>query len=339
MDSLTTLLPFSTNESLKFIENKSTPLPCEIQDGFLSLTLPITYSFIFGISLLSNTLAFWVFWYNPQRKVSMTVYMRHLVVSHLLLSLCLPFRIAYQNYPGPMILCKIVGAFFYINMYAGIMFLSLISLDRYLKIIKPLQQFKIHSIQWSTAASITVWLTIFISILFFIILDRGHGPCSGKCFHFKERSSLGATCNMIVVVAFYILLLLFIYSYSKISAKLYKFSWRKSQPQVRRNSMAVTKTLIVLVVFILCFIPYHVVRVPYILAQRDIISSLPWKQTLHTVNELVLCISAFNSCLDPLIYFFLSNSFRKAVCYIIQGKFKNIYQGTLPNNSKPPTEC
>nr|XP_033803170.1 probable G-protein coupled receptor 34 [Geotrypetes seraphini]XP_033803171.1 probable G-protein coupled receptor 34 [Geotrypetes seraphini]XP_033803172.1 probable G-protein coupled receptor 34 [Geotrypetes seraphini]XP_033803173.1 probable G-protein coupled receptor 34 [Geotrypetes seraphini] len=339
MGSLANLLPFSTNVSLKFTENKSTSLPCEIQDGFLSLTLPITYSFIFGISVLSNALAFWVFWYSPQRKISMTVYMRHLIVSDLLLSLCLPFRIAYQNYPGPMILCKFVGAFFYVNMYAGIMFLSLISLDRYLKIIKPFQQFRIHSCQWSSRASIMVWLTIFICALPLIILDREHVPCGGKCFHFREQNALGATCNIIAVVAFYILLLLFIYSYGKISAKLHKFSWGKSHPQARRNGMAVTKPLIVLAVFILCFVPYHVVRIPYILVQKDIISSLPWRQTFHIANELVLCIAAFNSCLDPIIYFFLSNSFRKAVCCIVQGKFKNLYQGTLPNSNKPPTEC
>ncbi|XP_029460792.1 probable G-protein coupled receptor 34 [Rhinatrema bivittatum] len=334
------------NVSQKFIENISTtPLPsdaCEIQDGLLSLTLPIMYSFICVISLLSNTLAFWVFWFSPQKKISMTVYLRNLVVSDLLLALCLPFRIAYQNNPGPLILCKIVGAFFYVNMYASIMFLSFISLDRYLKIIKPFQQFKIHSVQWSTTASRMVWLVISTCALLFLISEWKPGPCGKKCFHFRNKSPFGAASNMIVVVAFYILLLLVMYSYGKISAKLWKFSWGKSQPQVRRSSRAVRKALIVLAVFSLCFIPYHVVRMPYILAQVNIISSLPWQQALHIANEFVLVISAFNSCLDPIIYFFLSNSFRKAVLCGMGGKFKTLYrrsQEICPQSSNVPTDC
>ncbi|XP_005301375.3 probable G-protein coupled receptor 34 [Chrysemys picta bellii] len=336
MGSWSTLFP-----ATEFTQPQTNSSVCEIQDGFLAVTLPVLYSLIFIISLLSNMLALWVFWRHTQRKTSITVYMRNLALSDLLLSLCLPFRVAYQNQSGPLILCTVVGAFFYLNMYVSIMFLSLISLDRYLKIIRPLQQFKIHTLPCSTVAARVVWLTYAIFTLPFFFETREKRPCANKCFHFRSKRPLGAALNMIAVATFFIHLLLFLYFYGKISAKLHEVSSGKVQQQSRRtSSRAITKTFVVLVIFTVCFVPYHFVRVPYILAQLDVISSTQWKQALHLTNELVLCISALNSCLDPVIFFFLSSSFRKAVLCAIQGKLKRALlrnQGAL-NHSKSITE-
>ncbi|XP_067405892.1 probable G-protein coupled receptor 34 [Emydura macquarii macquarii] len=314
----------------------STPLPasvhtptqsnaslCDIRDDFLAVTLPVMYSLIFIISLVSNVLALWVFWRHMRRTTSITVYMRNLALSDLLLSLCLPFRVAYQNQSGPLMLCTVVGAFFYLNMYISIMFLSLISLDRYLKLIWPLQQFKIHTLPCSTVAARAVWLVYAIFMLPFLFENRKEGSCNEKCFHFRNKSTLGAALNMVVVAIFFVHLLLFLYFYGKISARLRKVSSGKAQQQSKQPSRkAITKTFVVLVIFSVCFVPYHCVRVPYILAQVGIISSIGWKQVLHFANELVLCISALNSCLDPVIFFFLSSRFRRAVLCTIRGKLK-----------------
>ncbi|XP_009685965.1 probable G-protein coupled receptor 34 [Struthio camelus] len=318
MDSLST--PFPASEVTEYRRSNSC---CQIQDEFLSVTLPVMYSLIFVIGLVSNTLALWVFSCSVQRKTSITVYMRNLALSDLLLSLCLPFRIAYQNKSEPRIFCNIVGAFFYLNMYVSITFLSLISLDRYLKIIRPLQKFKIHTMSCSTMASGVVWLVHSAFMLPFFFETKGKGPCDHKCFHFRSKSTVAAAFNMVAVATFFILLLLFLYSYSKIFARLHRVSSVNAQQLNKRTSMkAITKTFVVLIIFIVCFTPYHIVRIPYVLAQVGVISSLPWKQGLHLANELVLCISALNSCLDPVIFFSLSSSFRRAVLCTIQGRLK-----------------
>ncbi|KAG8553224.1 hypothetical protein GDO81_003325 [Engystomops pustulosus] len=318
--------------------NASSPSPfnaCDIEDGLLSWMLPLVYSFVCGLSLLSNILALFVFWTNSQRSTSMTIYMRNLAIADLLLALCLPFRIAYQNNTGPFLLCHVIGAFFYLNMYASIMFLSLISMDRYLKIIRPLQQYKIHSVQWSSRATHVVWVIIVLCIVPFLFESKGNEPCSQKCFHFKKRGTMSAAINLTAVIVFFVLLFLFVYFYAKISAKLHRASFMKNQPQTKRNSnRAMKKSFVVLVIFIVCFVPYHIVRVPYILAQIDVIPSLAWKQTLHITNELALCLSTLNSCLDPVIYFFLSDSFKRVVICTIQGKLKLIM-----NNQDRTSNC
>ncbi|XP_065585829.1 probable G-protein coupled receptor 34 [Cyrtonyx montezumae] len=324
MDPLSTLPPASEVTEL-YMGNSC----CQIHDGFLSVTLPTMYSLIFTVGLLSNVLALWVFSCSMQRRTSITVYMRNLALSDLLLTLCLPFRIAFQGRSEPHVFCNIVGAFFYLNMYVSISFLSLISLDRYLKIIWPLQKYRIHTVSCSTLASGMVWVVSSAFMMPFFFEKRGKGPCDLKCFHFRSKSTMAASFNMATVAAFFIVLLLFLYFYSKIFAKLHQVSSMKAQQLNKKTSTrAITKTFVVLIIFIVCFTPYHIVRIPYILAQVGAIASLPWKQGLHLANELVLCISALNSCLDPIIFFFLSSSFRRAVLCTIRGRLK----GALMSN-------
>ncbi|XP_010221774.1 PREDICTED: probable G-protein coupled receptor 34 [Tinamus guttatus] len=316
MDPLSTPLPAS-----EVTEYRRSNSCYHIQDGFLSATLPVMYSLIFIIGLLSNSLALWVFSCGVQRTTSITVYMRNLALSDLLLSLCLPFRIAYHDKSEPRVFCNVVGAFFYLNMYVSITFLSLISLDRYLKIIWPLKKFRIHTVSCSSRASGLVWLVHSAFMLPFFFETQGKGPCDHKCFHFRSKSPVAAAFNMVAVATFFILLLLFLYFYSKIFVKLHRVSLVNAQQLNKRTSMkAITRTFVVLIIFIVCFTPYHVVRIPYILAQVGVISSLSLTQDLHLANELVLCISALNSCLDPVIFFFLSSSFRRAVLCTVQGK-------------------
>ncbi|XP_042335675.1 probable G-protein coupled receptor 34 [Sceloporus undulatus] len=316
--------PSSTVELLR---NGSNGSECEIKDGFLAETLPITYSIISIIGFFTNTLALWVFYFGTQKMNSITVYLKNLAASDLLLALCLPFRAAYQNRSGPLILCKVVGIIFYVTMYVSIFLLSLISLDRYLKIIRPFQKYRIHTVSHSTTASRAVWLLCAAAMLPYLFENGEREPCSHKCFHFKMRSIVGAALNMVAVATFFFLLLFFLYSYGKISCKLHTVSFKKTKLQSKRTSTrAMLKTFVVLVIFITCFTPYHVVRVPYILAQVGVISDTWSRQALHLVNELVLCISALNCCFDPVMFFFLSSSFKRAMLAPTRGKLKGAIQ-------------
>lgn len=315
---------FPTGESPTNSSNNS---GCNIQDDFLAVTLPVMYSIISILGFFFNMLALWVFHFGTQKTNSITVYMKNLALSDLLLALCLPFRAAYQNQSGPASLCQVVGIIFYLTMYVSIGLLSMISLDRYLKIIRPLQQYRIHTVTHSTTASGLVWLLCSVMMLPFYFGVGQEGPCAPRCFHFKHRSVPGAVLNLVAVVTFFVLLGFFLYSYGKISLKLRQVALRKTQQQSKKTSArAISKTFVVLAIFIICFTPYHVVRVPYILAQVKIISDPGSVQALHLSNELVLCISAFNCCFDPVIFFFLSSSFKRAMLAALRGKLKAAFQ-------------
>ncbi|XP_066570926.1 G protein-coupled receptor 34 like [Amia ocellicauda] len=307
---------------------------CEIQDGSLSLVLPTCYSVIFIIGLLSNIVALSVFFFKKRTKTCISVYMKHLAIADFFLVLCLPVRIYYHNSPGPYFLCKTVGIFFYINMYASILFLTLISLDRYLKIIKPVWVFKIQKVKWGQRMTCAVWVVLFSGMFPFFLENNESHPCSGTCFHFHRKGLVGGIINLIVVGLFFLLAFLFLGFYGKIAIKLKSMSLGNApQKTKQRKNIAIIKTFVVPIIFTLCFMPYHVLRVPYVLSQMDIIKGLSARQTLHVLNELVLCLSALNSCLDPIIYFFLSYTFRKTILCAFQGQFKKVYAVNLRGTS------
>ncbi|KAI1903596.1 hypothetical protein AGOR_G00028830 [Albula goreensis] len=299
---------------------------CEIEDGVLSLVLPTCYSIIFILGLLSNTLAVGVFLLRRRSNSSIAVYMRHMAVADLLLVLCLPLRIYYHNREGPFQLCKMVGIFFYINMYASIMFLSLISFDRYLKIVKPILVLKVQKAAWRHRTAYAVWALMICGMVPFFLGNKNYHPCDKVCFHWHKKSLFGGVINLLTVVLFYIICLLFLCFYGKITVKLRSMTLGNGDEQAKnRKSRIVVKTFVVPVIFTVCFMPYHIVRVPYVLSQMGVIVDQTTTQTLHLLNELALCLSALNSCLDPVIYFFLSCTFRKTIICAIQGKFKKMY--------------
>ncbi|XP_059398685.1 probable G-protein coupled receptor 34 [Carassius carassius] len=307
--------------------NLTTNVTCQIHDGILSPFLSMGYIVIFCIGFLCNTVTLYIFFLRRHTDSSMAVYMQHLALADTLLVMCLPFRVYYHNKEGPFYLCKLVGIFFYINMYSSILFLSLISLDRYLKIIKPVWVFRIQKTKWSHMASYIIWVILISGgvIPFFTSNSQKH-PCNKVCFHFHSKGPVCGTINLTTVGLFLVFYVAFLCFYVKITKKLKTMSMGNGDPKAQsRKKRVIMKTFLVPAIFTLCFLPYHAIRIPYVLAQMNVIGDLQSQQLLHILNESSLLLSALNSCLDPIIYYFLSSEYRKTILCAIQGKFKNMH--------------
>ncbi len=306
--------------------NLTTNESCQIHDGILWPFLPIGYILICCIGLLCNTVTLYIFFLQQHTDSSMAVYMRHLALADTLLVMCLPLRVYYHNKEGPFYLCKVVGIFFYVNMYSSILFLSLISLDRYLKIIKPVWVFRIQKTKWSHTASYIVWVILISGTMPLFSSDSQKHPCDKICFHFHSKGLVSGIINLTTVVLFLVFYVAFLCFYVKITKKLRTMSMGNGDPKAQsRKKRVIIKTFLVPAIFTLCFLPYHAVRIPYVLAQLSVIGDLHSQQLLHLLNESTLLLSALNSCLDPIIYYFLSSAYRKTMLCAIQGKFKNMH--------------
>ncbi|XP_050949146.1 G protein-coupled receptor 34 like isoform X2 [Labeo rohita] len=299
---------------------------CQIHDGILSPFLPIGYIVICCIGLLCNTITLYIFFFREHADTSMVVYMRHLTLADTLLVMCLPLRVYYHNKEGPFYLCKVVGIFFYLNMYSSILFLSLISLDRYLKIIKPVWVFRIQKTKWSHMASYIIWVILILGVIPFFTSNNHEHPCDKICFHFHSKGLVGGTINLTTLLLFLVFYVAFLCFYLRITKRLRTMSMGNGDPKAQiRKKRVIIKTFLVPAIFTLCFLPYHAVRIPYVLAQLNVIRDLHSQQLLHILNESTLLLSTLNSCLDPIIYYFLSSAYRKTILCAIQGKFKNMH--------------
>uniref|UniRef100_A0A3Q1FRA0 Si:ch211-184m13.4 n=1 Tax=Acanthochromis polyacanthus TaxID=80966 RepID=A0A3Q1FRA0_9TELE len=102
---------------------------------------PIFYSVVFIISACSNSLVLYVICQRKQKFKSTSIYLINLALSDSLFTLTLPGRITYYirhfDWPFGDFFCRVTAVLFFANTYAGIGFMTCISLDRYLVMVHP----------------------------------------------------------------------------------------------------------------------------------------------------------------------------------------------------------
>ncbi|XP_009900706.1 P2Y purinoceptor 14 [Dryobates pubescens] len=298
--------------------SNSTDNNCSHSTVITTTVIPLVYCLIFLVGLLLNAVAAWVFLSVSSQK-SFIVYLKNIVVADLLMSLTFPFKILADSEVAPpqlnAFVCRYSAVVFYANMYIGIAFFGLIGFDRYYKIVKPLFTSLVHTVSYSKAVSVVIWLLLLLISLPNMILtnEATEENYSRKCIGLK--SELGRqwhkASSYICTGIFWVVFLLLIVFYTSISKKIYS-SYRK----FRRNSEAAKRKssrniFSIMFVFVVCFVPYHLCRIPYTLSQTSSRFSCQARTTLFYAKEFTLVLCAANVCLDPVIYFFLCLPFRE----------------------------
>ncbi|XP_072329560.1 P2Y purinoceptor 14-like [Scyliorhinus torazame] len=296
--------------------NSSSNATCQFSSDGLAIFTIIAYSLIFAVGIILNSLAFWVYFCHVPNKNSVTIYLKNLVAADLLLVLSLPVRIGAEKNAGSTILrniyCNYTACIFYLNMYSSILFLGYIAATRYIKIVKP---FKIHSFLTRTSAtivSIGTWCVLLSHGTLYVYLTGRKPPqnstketClelrSGSGVHWHVTAHAGGTflflCVLIGLCFFYFQ-----------TAKCLDTSPFPSS--LKKQAKAKNNILILLAVFVVCFVPYHIARLPYILSQIDVITGCFGEKILFHFKELAVVLSSLNACLDPVIYFLFCKAFR-----------------------------
>ncbi|KAF0878751.1 putative G-protein coupled receptor 34 [Crocuta crocuta] len=323
---------FTANHSIQTphtVSRSPNATSCVMDEKLLSSVLTASFSVIFIVGLVGNIIALYVFLGIHRKRNSIQIYLLNVAIADLLLIFCLPFRIMYhinQNkWTLGVIFCKAVGTLFYMNMYISIILLGFISLDRYIKINRSIQQRKAVTTKQSIYVCCVVWTVALAGFLTMIILTpkKGHNiNNSTMCFHYREKTEGEAIFNLILVVMFWLIFLLIILSYIKIGKNLLRISKRRSKfPNSGKYATTARNSFIVLIIFTICFVPYHAFRFVYIFSQ---LNNPPcyWKEIIHKTNEIMLVFSSFNSCLDPVMYFLMSSNIRKIMCQLLSRRFQ-----------------
>lgn len=297
----------------------NTSIKCGRDTSVTAVVFPCLYSILFIVALILNSLAAWIF-FNIRSTSTFVVFLKNVVVADLLMTLTIPLRVLSDAGVGSWRLrafhCRYSAVLFYITMYISILLLGLISLDRYLKIVRP-WKCALQRVRVGQVLSAVVWVVMLSLALPNVILSDQPPQLTGgklKCTSMKSKAGMlwHEGFNYFCQVVFWGTLALMVVCYTFISKKVYesyKASKSRSHAASRRTK---AKVFVVVGVFFTCFAPFHFARVPYTLTQTGSMASHCRAQNaLYIAKETTLWLSATNVCLDPLIYVFLCKVFRR----------------------------
>ncbi|CAI9601318.1 unnamed protein product [Staurois parvus] len=274
------------------------------------LVIPFIYTLIFLVGLPANGLALWVLM-TKVKKMTSTVFLMNLAVADLLLILVLPFKILYyfmgNNWIFGEIMCRAVTSFFYGNMYCSVLLLMSISIDRYLAVVHPFFSRTFRSRAFAIAICSISWL---ISVLCTIplttmqqsypLLNADITVCHDALPRQEQADYLVYYFITTIVVCFILPLVIIIFSYISVIRALVLSG--------EKYAHAIKLSVLVLVIVIVFLTPSNVVLLIHYSEH-----CLKSYGNLYAVYMVCLTLSAINSCVDPFVYYYVSEEFRDKV--------------------------
>lgn len=277
--------------------------------------LPVVYIIVFVIGLPTNALAVWVFLFRTKKRHPSSIYMANLALADLLFVIWVPLKISYHlngnNWTYGDGLCKVLVAFFYGNMYCSMAFIACISVQRYWAVVYPMSQRQRNNVL-AVSVSVTIWVLVWLLTIPLYLYDQEVNipnmyirtchdvtrPSQKKTAagYFLTMGTLGFVVPAVVCIISYILIL-----------KALRNSM--GDPTIaKKRRKAVVLIITVLLMFLVCFTPSNIMLlVHYILLLGEVVNNG------YGFYITSLCLASLNSCLDPFVYYFISEDFREHV--------------------------
>lgn len=241
--------------------------------------------------------------------------MANLALSDLLFAIWIPLKIAYHFNGNNWIygdgLCKVLVGFFYGNMYCSIAFIACMSVQRYWAVVHPLSQTQ-KDTRVAVFISIAVWVVVWLITIPLYLYDQEVKALNLNivtCHDITRPSQKNMAAGYFLTmgtVGFVIPTIVCIVSYVLMLKALRNSMADPSIAKKRRK--AVVLIITVLVMFLVCFTPSNIMLlVHYIL----LLGSVP--NNMYGFYITTLCLASLNSCLDPFVYYFISEDFREHV--------------------------
>ncbi|KAL8220114.1 UNVERIFIED_CONTAM: hypothetical protein K2H54_039157, partial [Gekko kuhli] len=286
-----------------------------------SLTVILAiYVITFLLGFPSNLLALYTFLMKVRKKPApIDILLLNLTLSDIMLLMFLPLKMreAAKNneWPFHVALCTVTSCTFHSSIYISTLFLTAISVDRYLGVAFPIKYKLNRRSAYAVVASIFIWLLVgsHCSTVFVLRSLAGNSTPSSqpqptsqppkhevcfKGFNQRQKEIIYPFRLELCLVLFCIPFIITTFCYVNVIRTL------ASLPNVeaRKKQRAMGLAVFTLLNYTLCFGPFNISHIFGVIHFED----PSWR-------EYTFALSSFNTCLDPFIFFFSSNAIRRNV--------------------------
>ncbi|XP_061699938.1 B2 bradykinin receptor [Syngnathoides biaculeatus] len=279
---------------------------------------PIYMGVITVLGVVLNALVLLVFCLHKKACTVAEIYLSNLAAADLLLSCCLPFwavNIAQGfNWPFGAAMCKTVNAGIKMNVYSSIYFLVLVSMDRYVALVHPMSHGRMRRPKYAKLGVLLVWafglLLSAPTLVFRVVKHFPEYDVHACVLDFPSRGVMLMCDIMLIVFSFVIPIAVISFCTVKIIQVLSKRSIERFNAE-KSEQKATTLVLAVLVAFLICWVPFHVVTVLDVLIKAGAMGGCHLEAAVDICSQIFDYLAFFNSIVNPILYVIVGKNFRK----------------------------
>ncbi|KFO86118.1 B2 bradykinin receptor [Buceros rhinoceros silvestris] len=296
----------------------------DFQPGFLW--------FIFILGAIENSFVLIVLCFHKSRCTVAETYLANMALADLILVCALPFwAINISNrfqWPFGLFLCKAVNVLSIMNFYSSIYFLTLVSIDRYLALVKTMSLGRMRRTACAKWNIFVVWmcaLLICSPAMVFRNLKYYEEYNVTACVLVYPNSYWEPVNNCLLNSLGFVIPLCVITFCTMHIVKALRSSELQKLKLVQTERRATMLILAVLLLFIICWLPFQVTT--FI---DTICYFMPTWKCLEDINGVLTQVATYcafsNSCLNPVLYVIVGKHFQK--------KAAEFYKDLLPKRCR-----
>lgn len=201
-----------------------------------------------------------------------------------------------------------------LGFYSGTLFVTLMSVDRYLAIVHAVAAMRTRTLRCGIIASVTVWFVSVImaapQVVFASLEDEIEDNSTTQCHpvypeetqqFWKKRRNFSEN-----TVGLFVCLPVMIFCYVKILLVL-------SRSRNSKRGKAIKLIFTVVCVFVVCWVPYNILVFLQTLELLQVLNSCNTSKAINTAMGFAEIIALSHCCINPVIYAFIGEKFRKTL--------------------------
>ncbi|XP_067874818.1 G-protein coupled receptor 15-like [Heterodontus francisci] len=289
-----------------------------------TVILPLAYCLIFVTGFLGNGLLISAIGLKCRAKRQMDIFVLNLAMADLVFLVTLPLWVDAEawskSWRSGLLLCRLSGYVVAVTAYSSVLFLTCMSLDRYLAIVHPVRSRRFRSKAYTVLACLVVWIASLLLGLPVLhsrtIQTQDEGRVS-YCMEDPETTNPNISLAYLVLT-FFCPMLVILVCYCSIAKKLC-LHYRRSKKQDVKLRKSIRVVFLVVMAFLISWLPFNIFRFLGLLLRWGVgVGSCSFRRAVELGVVTSAPLAFANSCSNPIIYCLHDSSIQKAMLQLLQ---------------------
>ncbi|KAJ8393853.1 hypothetical protein AAFF_G00055820 [Aldrovandia affinis] len=284
--------------------------------------LPVMYGVICAVGLVGNAISIVIYVAKMRPWKSNSIIMLNLALTDLLYVLTLPFLVYYyahgDSWTAGEFMCRFVRFGFHFNQYGSILFLTCFSVFRYVVVVHPLRAAQVRRQRWGVAACLAVWAVCAAAITpMLTMITTKEKANKTYCLDFASNApEVVWWYGWLLTALGYLVPLAVVFL---CSFRIVRELTKKPHAQSRICARVRRLTVLILVVFLVCFTPYHVLRALRVHTRRRPVSCMTWRW-VHAAYIISRPLAGLNTFFNLALYTLAGKRFQRTFFSFLRWK-------------------